>query len=449
MTPSSNGRAIPLLLGQTIHREHIKGNLAFDFSGTILTIHQPLDIAILRQAVRMVIRKHQALRLSFRAGEEGTWAAYVRDDLAEAPLDEACRRIAMTEGRLEERLEAVTAEAQRIASNIDPFSGCPLLRVVLFDLGDTRRLLLAIHHFACDGLSAQTVWADIAHFYGEASRGHVEPPALRDELVELAAFLRELAQGSRPTTLDYWLRERTLTPVPGCNVGRPFVCSWSESTTRRTTMSRASLLRFKERAAKEYGCFVPELLLGAYLYVIGEWLGDGWVSVGNWTSARIVGRGRFPVDGIIGNLAFPVFTYFELDRRRDLAATVKYARSQQLDALEHALDFGACRFLEHGPERELSASVKTIKALPMPLFTFNFMGAVPDRRAGVAYETADERLSGYVGGESEKYSLLDFDIDTEGGQLFLETNHPVHHVASGQLSAVAERLGRLLGRLAS
>ncbi|QCO00285.1 hypothetical protein D3093_34200 (plasmid) [Azospirillum argentinense] len=64
---------MPAYLGQVIHRRHVKGDLAFDFSGIILRLEERVELAILRAAVAAVLRKYETLRLAFRRCPETGW----------------------------------------------------------------------------------------------------------------------------------------------------------------------------------------------------------------------------------------------------------------------------------------------------------------------------------------------------------------------------------------
>lgn len=446
---ATSSAEVPAVLGQTIHRKHIKGDLSFNFAGAILAVAERLDIALLRRAAWHAVRAHQALRLRFRHCPAKGWVAF-DSGMFDANLPEVCCFARLVPpGSAPSRGRWIAAEAQRLASDIDPFSGMPLLRLVLFDCGGQGedRLLLAVHHFVCDGLSCQILWRDVSRAYMALRDGRpIEDRPLGIELLEFSYFLRELARDDG--ALSYWLRPRpALVELDGCRWEEGFVGPWRRSTTARLTLDNAAAAGLRRTASEVHRCFLPELLLGAYVYVLGEWLGDGHVVVANWTSAHVTARGRYPVNGVVGNFAYPVFTYFVLDADRGFARTLEHARVEQLDAFEGALEFGACRFVEHTPGDDLAGGAIAVGALAMPLFTFNYMGNFPPRAGDMPLRWASEALETFVGAESEKYSLLDFDVDLQDDRMYLEVNYPEEHPLTPQLRAVAGRLLRFVGRL--
>ncbi|QCO00026.1 hypothetical protein D3093_32685 (plasmid) [Azospirillum argentinense] len=441
---------MPAYLGQVIHRRHVKGDLAFDFSGIILRLEERVELAILRAAVAAVLRKYETLRLAFRRCPETGWFPHVHDGMVGEPVDDLCYAVDLSGLPEEARSERVEMLAQGIASDIDPFSARPLLRVVMFRLGTADdRLLIAIHHFVCDGLSTQMVWRDITRFYRALKDG--EQPSFDAERGSITRFVDYLGALTRRQTVDslrYWLqRPRRMVEVPGCPGQASFLSTWSQSVTCRGRLRPRQFSGFREAAARRYRCSVADLLLAAYVYVLGEWLGTGWVAVANWTTAHLAGKGLYPVEHLVGYFAFPVFTYFHLDCNRSFGDTVEHARRQQLTAIGNALDFAACRFMEHPPGAALPPEAVEVSNLPMPLITFCYMGEFSDPAEHVKHQVAEERLKSYMNEESEKYTLLDCDIDVSGGELFVDVNYPAELPATGQMAAFAARYLQLLERV--
>jgi acyl carrier protein len=170
-----------------------------------------LDLPAARSSVDQVVSRHEMLRTTFRAGEQGPlqvvapavsvpWTAIDLGELA---------------GQRGESAAEGLAEAERIAAAVArlPFDLAtgPLLRVVLLRLGrELHCLLFSIHHIAFDAWSMGVLVREWAALYAGLSHGC---PAMRPELpvqyADFAWWQRRcfLDDGAAVAERSYW-RER-------------------------------------------------------------------------------------------------------------------------------------------------------------------------------------------------------------------------------------------------
>jgi Condensation domain len=446
--PPSACAHIPAFFGQTIHKTYTKGNLGFDFSGVILLVRERLDLRRLRRAISAVLKKYQALRLFFTDDGRGNYPGYVSEDMDTDQIEDLCYAVRVESGPGDGPIAAIEAAAQRIASDIDLFSRRPLLRIVVFDPGPDHpnRVLVAIHHFVCDGISNQMVWREIARHYRAFGDGaYVSRPPLGTELAALSDFLQRQARRVTPASLAYWLnRPAELLTPPGCAEGDDSFGVWRDSETKRVALTGGAFDRFVAAGKSVFRCSTAELLLAVYIHVLAEWMGRGWVAVANWTTGHLAARGLFPMDEAVGCFAFPAFTYFYLEPNRSLVDSVVHARHQQLEAFEHVLDFSVCRFLELDRSAPAPPILEQVRRLPMPHFTFCYMGEFKTDLTLLDCEVAPERVSSYVDANSLKYSLFDLDADLSGAGLFIDLNYPKAHETSGVLALLCRRIETLV-----
>ncbi|MGH9350163.1 MAG: amino acid adenylation domain-containing protein [Vicinamibacterales bacterium] len=137
-----------------------------------LRMHGEIDIDAMRQSVRQLAERHDALRATAdESGERWCVAGEVAADVARIDLSE---RYA---GEGEVAMAAVLDEA--IGEPFDLTRG-PLFRVRLYRLASDQHLFaLVFHHLAMDGLSAQLFLQELRTMYVAAieRRPHALPPA--------------------------------------------------------------------------------------------------------------------------------------------------------------------------------------------------------------------------------------------------------------------------------
>ncbi|WP_254885727.1 non-ribosomal peptide synthetase [Streptomyces sp. NA02950] len=164
-----------------------------------LDLRGELDPAVLRDAARTVLRRHDNLRAAFRTGARGQSLQAIPREV-EPPwtevdlsgLDEDARRAGL------DRLLA-----EDLAARFD-LRRPPLLRFTLIRLGeDQHRLLFTNHHILLDGWSGPLVMAELFELYGRAgdASGLPEVTPYRDHLAWLAEQDRRAAEDAWRTAL--------------------------------------------------------------------------------------------------------------------------------------------------------------------------------------------------------------------------------------------------------
>ncbi|QFZ21174.1 non-ribosomal peptide synthetase [Saccharothrix syringae] len=171
-----------------------QANLAYHITGAA-EIDGPLDVDVLRAALRETTRRHEALRTSLREVDEE-----VVQVVSPEPV------VLLHEVTATDWAGVVEAEAAR------PFDLAvgPLVRAVAVRVARERHvLLLSLHHVIADGWSVDVLLREITDHYARISTDPAaEPPA--PAAVQYADF----AQHPRPSgNLDFW-REHLADPAP-------------------------------------------------------------------------------------------------------------------------------------------------------------------------------------------------------------------------------------------
>ena len=175
-----------------------------------LRLHGPLDVAALRRAFSGVVRRHEALRTTFRMVDGAPVQVVAPPAEVEIPLVELD---GLPEGGREARLAAfAAAEAAR------PFdlAAGPLLRVRLARLADEEHaLFLFVHHAVADGWSLAVLYRELAALYAAVRAGEPDPlPPLALQYPDVAAWQRAHLDGPRLQAQVEWWRGR-LRGLPG------------------------------------------------------------------------------------------------------------------------------------------------------------------------------------------------------------------------------------------
>lgn len=164
----------------------------------------------LRRALAAIEAQHEALRLRFGVGADGTpWQRIAPED--DMP-DVAVHRLA-GQGAQDLMLAAIN----QIQRPLKPDSG-PIWRAALFQLDDGDRLFLTIHHWAVDGVSWRILLEDLATAIEQANRGKIELPACSHGFADWAQALRDASSTSRfEAQAGFWQQqmERDAGALPG------------------------------------------------------------------------------------------------------------------------------------------------------------------------------------------------------------------------------------------
>ncbi|MFD2691963.1 condensation domain-containing protein, partial [Streptomyces phyllanthi] len=177
-----------------------------------------VDAEALRGAVAEVLAHHDGLRSRFElvAGEWRGRVAQV-DDAADVVWEAGTCPAGTDEG------EWLTGVANTAQTSLDLSVG-PLMRVVLFDRGESPGLVLVVvHHLVVDTVSWPVLVGDLGLAYGRLSVGEpVVLPAKTTSFAAWSSYLTELADsGGAAAEIPYWEGVVSrVRPVPRDRSGR-------------------------------------------------------------------------------------------------------------------------------------------------------------------------------------------------------------------------------------
>jgi amino acid adenylation domain-containing protein len=325
-----------------------QGGVAYHIP-TALPLPPDVDEAALARALGEIVRRHDALRTTFRE-VDGVPMQSVRpfegfdlpvDDvsgLEEAERDAAVRRLS-------------AAEAAR---PFDLTTG-PLFRGRLLRLGGGASvLLLVMHHIVSDGWSMRVLFEELWTLHDAYRQGRESPlPALPVQYTDYALWQREQPHGAEAVHLEYWRTQLAGAPevlelpldhprpsLPTFGGGRVPVDVPGPVSSGLRTLARAE-------SATLY-----MVVLAAFQVLLGRYAATDDVVVG----APIAGRTRAEVGGLIGFFVNTLVLRTDLTGNPTFREVVRRVREVLLGAYEHQ-DLPFERLVaELRPERTLSHS---------------------------------------------------------------------------------------------
>jgi amino acid adenylation domain-containing protein len=307
-----------------------------------------LDAAALGRTLTEVVRRHEALRTTFRSegGEpvQVVGAPYAvrleAEDLSGLPERER-------EGELR---RLITEEARR------PFdlAAGSLLRARLLRLSEQEHVVsLVMHHVVSDGWSVGVLVREVAALYEAYSEGRESPLAeLPVQYADYAAWQREYLRGETlERQLTYWREKlKDAPPVLELPTDRP---------RQGVNSGRGAHLRFElgaelsgrlRAASRKEGVTLYMTLLAGWQALLARYSGQEDVSVGT----PIAGRTRAEVEGLIGFFVNTLVMRTDLSGDPTFGELVGRVREVTLGAYAHQ-EVPFERLVEElQPERSLS-----------------------------------------------------------------------------------------------
>jgi amino acid adenylation domain-containing protein len=185
------------------------GNGAFNTPAAVL-LNGALDQKALEQSFNEIVKRHEALRTTFRMAAD----RIVQVVDSARPLNVSLVDLnALTED--ERRAESLRISAAESVQSFDLANG-PLFSIMLLRLTEFQHLLtLTIHHIAFDGWSLGVILTDFAHFYTKFVTGtSLELPALPIQYGDYAYWQRQTLTGELwDEHLSYWRRQLEHAPT--------------------------------------------------------------------------------------------------------------------------------------------------------------------------------------------------------------------------------------------
>jgi amino acid adenylation domain-containing protein len=294
----------------------------------------PLNAGALRDSLREIVRRHEALRTRFpeKAGE-------LAQEIA-AKLDLDLPLIDLTAASAAEQEAGVRRLAAGLVAEPFDLASGPLLRMALVRLGPARHAVLTVvHHIVFDGWSSELFFREMLSIYGALERGAPpELPALTVQYADYAAWQREMLRGERRARLErFWQGQLGgALPVLALPADAPRPRGPTFAGKRLAWSIEAPLTRRLEALARAQDASVFMVALASYGILLGRYTGQEEVIVG----CPAAGRERREIEALIGFFVNPLPMRLSLSGNPRFSELLARVRRTVLDAYEHqALPF--------------------------------------------------------------------------------------------------------------
>ena len=403
-------------------------------------VETPADVDpdLIAVAVEHLLRHHDVLRARFRR-DEGEWRqsfAGVDGPVPFATVDLS----AVPDARL---ATAIADAADRVQASLDVEAG-PLVRAEYLHLGAGRsgRLLLVVHHLACDVVSLPFLCEDLARLYAQLSRGDaIALPAKTSSMRAWAERLVDYARSAaHADALEYWQRECDAgARLPGAAARRaPVVADVERVGLALGAVETSALVALAARHDASLEAVLLTALVSAVLAAAG---GDG-------VPVYVEHHGRAPlfpevdVSRTVGwfTAVFPLrLRAAPSGRPLDTLALVA---ARLRDVPDGGIGFGVLR---SGMRDARTAAA--LAALPQPEISLNYLGRL-DPPADVRWRPARESAGRDVGVRGTRPTRVDVTAHVADGRLHVDWAYDARSLARGFVERLAAEFAGVLGALA-
>jgi amino acid adenylation domain-containing protein len=352
------------------------GSYAYNMPGAIRLTGR-LDVAALERSFNEVVRRHEALRTTFKL-KDGEPVQIVSPALTlTLPVQDLS-------AKAESEREAI---AFNLASDeaARPFNleRGPLLRVNLLRFAEEDHLMLVtLHHIICDGWSLNIFLRELTELYGAYSQS--KPSPLSELAIQYADFARWQREWLQGEVLDnqfaYW--EKQLggeLPILHLKTDHPRPAVQTYSGAKQQFEISKNLTENLKALSRRQETTLFMTLLAAFKILLYRFTGQKDILVGS----TIANRNRAEIEGLIGFFVNTLVFRTDLSGDPSFQGLLARVREVTLEAYAHQ-DLPFEKLVERlQPERNLSHS---------PLFQVMFIlqnGAMPAlHSSGLTFEPA-------------------------------------------------------------
>ncbi|NBC43821.1 amino acid adenylation domain-containing protein, partial [Corallococcus exiguus] len=330
--PVARGETAPLSFAQQrlwFLDQMEPGNPAYNVPGAVW-LDGALDVAALEEALREVLRRHEALRTSFREQEGGP--GQVISPVPAGPLLEVVEvQGGDAAAREDEALQRSREEARR------PFelTRGPLMRATLLRLGAHEHvLLLTLHHIISDGWSLRVLVREAVQAYGALVEGRAPVlPLLPVQYADHALWQREWLRGEVLDAQVAWWREQLAgaPPVLDLPTDRPRTAVQGFRGALLPVQLPRELSGALKSLARAEGVTPFMVLLAGLQVLLSRYSGQQDVSVGT----PVAGRHGAEVEELIGVFINTLVLRTKLEAEASFQTLLGQVRETTLGAFAH------------------------------------------------------------------------------------------------------------------
>ncbi|WP_437675107.1 amino acid adenylation domain-containing protein [Sorangium sp. So ce131] len=304
------------------------GSAGYNMTAAV-RVEGELDLAVLKQSLAALVRRHESLRTTFGVAGGEPVQVIAPEGAPELEVVDVSAMPAAERGAAVQRLAAARAERP-----FDLGRG-PLLRVTAVRLRDDELVLVVVvHHIVADGWTLNVLVAELAELYAAVKAGR--PPALKPlpiQYADFAVWQRRWMQGAvREALLGAW-RERLAGHPPALDLrpDHPRPAAASYRGARHTIAVDRGLADAVRALGRREGATLFMTLLAAFNVVLFARSGQTDLLVGT----DVAGRSREETEGLIGFFVNLLVLRTDLGGQPTFRELLRRVREVTLDAYVH------------------------------------------------------------------------------------------------------------------
>ncbi|WP_292761853.1 condensation domain-containing protein [Nostoc sp. NOS(2021)] len=325
-----------------------------------------------------------------------------------------------------EQLKAIAARADEAQRTLNLADG-PLMRVILFHLGNSPgRLLIVIHHLAVDGISWRILLEDLSGAYKQLEIGKsIQLPAKTTSFKDWAIRLQDYARSQElHSQLDYWLDSMRfpIAPLP-----LDYAAVAQDNTVASSRIVSVYLSVEQTRTLLQdvpfaYNTQINDVLLTALVQTFTRWTGSYFLLI------DLEGHGRedlfddVDLSRTVGwfTSIFPLL--LKLEDQDDLGEVIKSVKEQLRRIPNRGIDYGIWRYLSLD-----AIAHNKLQAFPQAEVSFNYLGQFDQTQlATLGWKYAQESSGSIHSPKGQRRHLLSVNGLVVEGRLKVEWQYSEH-----------------------
>ena len=291
-----------------------------------------LNVEALRQALDVIVQRHEVLRTTVGADDEGEVFQVISEsrsiELAMHDLTDVTDGLSR-QTRVEELLQNEARRPFNITTDL-------MIRAMLVcEADDQHVLLIVMHHIASDGWSLDVLARELeAHYAHFCSGGQADTPALPElpiQYADYAAWQRHRLSGEvLERLLSYW-REQLGGAPPSLDLptDRPRTHIQTFDGRQQRRMLPGELVRALQSLSVQEGATLFMTLLGAFNVLLSRYNGRDDIVLGT----PITGRNRTETESLIGFFVNTLAVRIDLSGNPTFRQLLARVRDTMLGAL--------------------------------------------------------------------------------------------------------------------
>ncbi|HEY7492621.1 MAG TPA: amino acid adenylation domain-containing protein [Candidatus Tectomicrobia bacterium] len=288
-----------------------------------------LNVAALEQSFNEIVKRHEALRTTFRAVDGRPMQAILPSlhltlrvvDLSALP-------------ELEQQAETQRLGREEARQPFDLAQG-PLIRIRLLRLDEQEHtLLVTLHHIISDGWSLGILMHELAVLYDAFAAGCSSPlPALTVQYADFVHWQQQWQHSAaREAQLAYWQEQlRDPLPVLELPTDRPRTAALSFRTARQSLRLPGRLSEALTDLSHQAGSTLFMTLLAAFKILLYGYTGQEDLCVGT----LVANRNRQEIEGLLGLFINTLLLRTDLAGNPTLREVLQRVRETTLAAYDH------------------------------------------------------------------------------------------------------------------